>query len=139
MQAPSAHNEQPWLFIVVDEKDILEKVSDLGLYVKMAKKAPLGILVCGDLQLQRAPGFWVQDCSAAVQNMLLAVTDMKLGAVWSGIYPQEDLVKNYKSVFCLPENIIPFAFVVIGYPDEKLPRNDRYKEEKVRYNNWLRG
>ena len=83
MAAPSAGNQQPWQFVVVTDKDLLAQVGLLHPHVHMAPKAPLGILVCGDTRAEKYAGYWVVDCSAAVQNLLLAAHDLGLGAVWT--------------------------------------------------------
>jgi len=81
MSAPSAGNQQPWQFVVITDPELLGQVPSINPYAAMAEKAPLAVLVCGDLALERFPGFWVQDCAAAVQNLLLAVHSHGLGAV----------------------------------------------------------
>ncbi|MFP4310109.1 MAG: nitroreductase family protein [Desulfococcaceae bacterium] len=136
MIAPSAGNQQPWQFVVVRDRDTLEKIKDVNPYAPMADHAPLGILVCGDVSLEKHPGFWVQDCSAAVQNLLLAVRGLGLGGVWTGIYPLEERVNGFRELFGLPENVIPLAFVVIGHPAQESSVKDRYKEERVRWERW---
>ncbi len=136
MAAPSAHNEQPWQFVIVDDKKTLEKSSKISPYSGMAKDAPLAILVCGDMDFLKTEGFWPQDLGAAVENMLLAVTGFGLGAVWTGIYPRDELVAGYKKLLDLPENVIPFALVVMGYPDIEIDRQDRFKKERIHYNKW---
>ena len=102
----------------------------------MAKEAPLAILICGDLDLEKHEGFWIQDCSAATENMLLAANALGLGAVWTGIFPVKKRVDGFSKLLNLPERIIPFALIPIGYPAMKLPREDRYNVERVRYNKW---
>ena len=136
MMAPSAGNAQPWQFIVARDRAKLNKVKNINPYAAMAEKAPLAILVCGDLSLEKYQGFWVQDCSAAVQNMLLAVNGLGLGGVWTGIYPLEDRVSGFRSLFDLPEKVIPLALVVIGYPDQQLKSDSRYKAERVHHDSW---
>lgn len=136
MAAPSARNQQPWQFIVITDKIILQKIPNVHPYASMVAKAPLAILVCGDLELETAQGYWIQDCSAAIQNMLLAITDLGLGAVWTGVYPRQDRVEGFKKLFNLPKNIIPLALIPIGYPAEKLPKLNRFKDDKIHYNKW---
>jgi nitroreductase len=136
MQAPSARNQQPWHFIVIKDKGLLEKVVEFHPNASMAKQASLGILVCGDLNLETAKGMWVQDCSAATQNILLAVHALNLGAVWTGIYPREQRMEGFRKMFDLPENIIPFSFMPIGYPDEESFKADRFKKERIHYDKW---
>lgn len=136
MSAPSAGNQQPWHFIVIDDKKMLEEVPKVSLYAPMAKDASVAIVVCGDTKLEKYPGFWVQDCSAATQNMLLAAHALGLGAVWSGIYPLEDRVSGYRSLLGIPENVIPLSIVIMGYPLEVPKPADRYKEERIKHNKW---
>lgn len=136
MMAPSAGNAQPWQFVVVRDREKLNRAGDIHPYASMAKKAPLGILVCGDLSLEKYQGFWVQDCSAAVQNMLLAIHGLGLGGVWTGIYPLDDRVGGFRELLDLPERIVPLAFVVIGHPAQRLKSGRRYKPERVHYEHW---
>ena len=102
----------------------------------MAEHAPVAIIVCGDLGLEKYPGYWVQDCSAATQNLLLAAHGKGLGAVWTGIYPMEDRIKGFSDHFNLPENVIPLSFIVIGWPVHEQKYKDRYKEDRVHKNGW---
>jgi len=88
MQAPSAGNQQPWEFIVIDDRKILDVIPDFHPYSKMLKESPIAILVCGKIDATKYCGYWVQDCSAATQNILLAAHGVGLGAVWLGIYPK---------------------------------------------------
>jgi len=134
--APSAGNEQPWHFVVVTDRALLDRIPEVHPYAAMSREAQVGILVCGDLSLEKYLGYWVQDCSAAIQNMLIAIHALGLGAVWTGVYPTEDRVPNFRKMFDLPDNIVPLAFVPIGYPAQELPPQDRYKEERVHHNRW---
>lgn len=136
MMAPSAGNVQPWQFIVVTDPALMNQVKDVHPYVGMAAGAPLGILVCGDLSLEKYPGFWVQDCAAAMQNMLLAVHDQGLGAVWTGIHPVDDRVERFRSIFDLPEQVVPLGFAVIGWPVKPGRRKERYQAARVHQNRW---
>jgi nitroreductase len=136
MSAPSAVNAQPWTFIVIDDRKLLDEIPTYSPYAAMARNAPLAILVCGDTSLEKAPGFWVQDCSAAIQNLLLAAHALGLGAVWTGIHPMEDRVEGFRKAFNLPEHIIPLGLVPVGYPAQKAGPQDRYMEEKVYHNSY---
>lgn len=136
MMAPSAGNAQPWQFIVVDNREILDSVKEINPYAAMASNAPLGILVCGDLSLEKYPGFWVQDCAAAVQNILLAIHAKGLGAVWTGVYNNDARVEGFTKKFDLPEHIVPHAFLVVGWPAQESKPQDRYKEERIHINKW---
>ena len=134
--APSAGNEQPWQFVVVTDKAILDRIPEIHPYAAMSHEAQVGILVCGDMTLEKHKGYWVQDCSAAVQNMLIAIHALGLGAVWTGIYPTEDRVMNFRKMFRLPDHIIPFAFIPVGYTAQTASRQDRYDEKRVHYDTW---
>lgn len=136
MAAPSAGNSQPWRFVVVDDKTLLARIPAIHPHVGMAKDAPLGVLVCGDTNAEKYPGFWVQDCSAAVQNILLAAAGLGLGAVWTGIHPLEDRSAAFRKLFGLPETVVPLGFIVIGHPADKPSPADRFDAGKIHYNHW---
>lgn len=136
MQAPSAHNEQPWQFVVVKEKETMKKMQELSPWLGMRDTAPVAILVCGDLNLEKAKGYWVQDCSACAMLLWMAAHDLGLGAVWCGIYPREDRVKGFQKITGLPKNVIPLCLMPIGYPDEKKPKEDRYNPERIHKEKW---
>ncbi len=134
MMAPSAGNAQPWRFIVVTESDALKATAGIHPHLGMAKQAQAGILVCTDLSLEKFPGYWVQDCSAAMQNLLLGLHAQGLGAVWTGVYPMADRVTAFKEMFNLPEQVIPLGFVPVGWPDQAPKSESRFKEDRVHYN-----
>ena len=136
MSAPSAGNERPWQFIVVKDKEKLALISEVSPYAGMTKNAPLAIIVCGDLSQERFKGFWVQDCSAATQNILVEVTDNDLGAVWLGIYPLEERVEYLKKLLNVPEHVIPFSVIPVGYPAQEPETPNRYDESRIHYENW---
>jgi len=136
MAAPSAGNEQPWHFVVLTDKNILREIPKFHPYSHMLNHANLAIVVCGDLSAQKYEGYWVQDCSAATQNMLLMAEELGLGSVWLGVYPTEDRVKGMKKLLGLPENIVPFSILPIGYPDEKKDPVDRFNPSRIHRNHW---
>jgi len=136
MFAPSAGNQQPWQFIVLDDRKFLDEVPRICATASMCRQSPLSILVCGDSSLEKYPGFWVQDCSAAVENLLLAAHALGLGGVWAGVYPMKDRIEGFRRRLCLPEEITPFALVALGYPNEVPAAPTRYREERVHYNGW---
>ncbi|MGM0410818.1 MAG: nitroreductase family protein [Bacillota bacterium] len=136
MAAPSAGNAQTWEFVVIDDQDILDQIPKFHPYSKMVPDASKAILVCGDIEKELYNGFWPQDCSAATQNILLEAADRDLGAVWLGVYPEEDRINRFQKLFNLPENIIPFSLIPVGYPAVEKKKNDRYDENKVHYNQW---
>ncbi|MBO7562459.1 MAG: nitroreductase family protein [Bacteroidales bacterium] len=139
MAAPTAMNKQPWHFVVVTDKDQLKALSETSPYSGMVAKAPLAIAVCGDMLKAMDGGgrdFWIQDASAATQNLLLAAHAMGLGAVWTGVYPDLDRCKLIAEVLALPENIIPLNVVVIGYPAQNPAPKDKWKPANVSYNRY---
>ena len=136
MAAPSSDNEQPWHFIVVDDKERLHRIAEFNPYAKMLKRCSVAIVVCGDLTLAKSEGFWIQGCSAATQNMLLEAVHLGLGAVWVGIYPTPEVVDEVKKVFNLPEEIIPLSIVPLGFPIRTKESARRYNPSRIRYNSW---
>ncbi|WP_319541199.1 nitroreductase family protein [uncultured Pseudodesulfovibrio sp.] len=136
MMAPSAGNAQPWQFIVVNDRNILDGMAGIHVHMKMVTQAALGIIVCADLSKEKYPGYWVQDCSAAMQNLLLAAHGLGLGAVWTGIHPVEDRVKAFTEMFNLPENIIPLGFAPIGWPAQHINSESRFLEDRIHYNTY---
>ena len=134
--APSCANIQPWHFIVVTDRQVLNTLAQVHPYGKMLNEAPLAILVCGDENIEQQSGYLIQDCSAAVMNILNTANAEGLGSVWLGVYPREERVKDMSQVFNLPTNIIPIALLAIGYADEQKPKPDRFKKERIHYNKW---
>jgi nitroreductase len=136
MAAPSAGNQQPWQFVVVRDKATLATLARTSPYTAMTADAVLAILVCGDLSDERHPGFWVQDCSAAVENILIEVEELGLGAVWLGIYPIEERMDFLREALHIPDPIMPFALIAIGHPAETKPPADRYDESRIHNERW---
>ncbi len=132
MLAPSAGNQQSWQFIVIRDAGKRAAVPAFHPYCKMITQAPVAILVCGDPEGKKWPEFWVQDCSDAVQNLLLAARAEGLGSVWTGIYPLEERMRGCRETFDIPEHIIPFALIPVGWPEEPGFKGvDRFKPELV--------
>ncbi len=136
MSAPSAGNQQPWCFVVIDDRQVLDSVPEVHPYSKMILQAPLAILVCGDLEREKNEGYWIQDCSAATQNLLLAVRAQGLGAVWLGVYPRPNRVDGLRQLLGLPKHIIPLALISIGYPATEQGPVERYDEGRIHRNHW---
>ncbi len=136
MAAPSAGNEQPWHFVVIKDKGTLQRITEIHPYSQMLKEAPVAVLVCGDLILEKHKGFWAQDCSAATENILIAARAKELGAVWLGIYPRENRVKGLRKLLDIPDNIVPFSLIPIGYPAEDKGREDRFNEDRIHLEKW---
>lgn len=135
MNAPSAHNRQPWHFIVVDDRDLLKKVPEYHQYSKMLKNASHAIVVLGDTKIQETE-FWIHDCSAASENILIAANALDLGAVWLGVHPNEALISGTKKLFNVPDNVIPLGIISLGYPEETKPPRENYNPERVHLNEW---
>lgn len=136
MNAPSALDEQPWQFVVITDKKLLKAIPNHHSHSELVTDAPAAILVCGDTRLEKLPGFWVQDCSACAQNILIAAHDQGLGAVWIGVYPTEDNVKGLQKLLSIPETVIPFALIAIGHPDEPYPEKQNFRKERIHKNGW---
>ncbi len=134
MYAPSAVNKQPWHFIVIQEPSLLKEVGTFHPNAKMLERSALGILVCADEKQAHHGGYWIQDCSAATQNILLAAHALGLGAVWLGIHPREQRKEGVRRLFKLPDHIQPLSLVSIGYPAEKKEQPDRYRPERIHLN-----
>jgi nitroreductase len=116
---------------VVRDKETLAAITSIHPYAGMAPKAPLGILVCGDTRVERFPGYWVIDCAAAVQNLLLAAHALGLGAVWTGIHPMQDRVAAFARLFGCPEGVLPHSFIPVGHPAEAKGTEDRFQPGRV--------
>jgi nitroreductase len=136
MHAPSAVNEQPWHFVVVKDRETLAAIPQISSTAPMVKDAPVAIVVCADKDLEKFPGLWVQDCSAATENMLLAATARGLGATWTAVYPFEDRVEGIKNLLNLPVNVIPLCVVPVGHPAETPVPVDRFNPSCIHYEVW---
>ena len=134
--APSAGNQQPWQFMVIDDKKILSEISNYLPNGKFLKDVNTAIFVMGDLDKERHKNYWPVDCSAATQNILLTAHSMGIGSCWLGVYPREDRIINIKKYFNLPDHIIPFSIVSLGYTDEENHKVDRYNDSFIHNNKW---
>ena len=137
MKDPSAINEQPWEFIVVQNKDTLSKLSNMSPYSKMVASCSAAIILVANTEAFRIQTGWQQDMGAAAENLLLEAVELDLGAVWLGVATSEEVSKFITNFFNLPENIKPFALVSVGYPDGQENKFiDRYNQSKVHYESW---
>lgn len=134
MAAPSAGNRKPWHFVVVTDRKKLYDLAEAHPYGKMLFDATLCIAVCGDKTVSAR--FWVQDCSAATENLLLAATALGLGAVWLGVYPREDRVAAIENALNIPETIVPLNLVSIGHPAEDKEPRTQYDKARVHREHW---
>jgi len=134
MAAPSASNSRPWEFIAITDPDTLDKLRKSLKYGKY--NAPAAIVVCANLELaqnESAVRFWVQDCAAATENILIAAAGMDLGTVWIGSYPKEDAMETEREILGIPEHVKPLSLVYVGYPAEEPQPRTQYDPERV---NW---
>ncbi len=137
MQAPSAVNRQPWAFIIIDDHSLLVQLAEIMPYAKMTRDASAAIIVCGNRNTTYPSGqmdYWIFDCSAATENMLLQVESMGLGAVWTAVFPEEDRVNKLRQLLNIPEHLVPLNLCPIGYPAVKVKPHNNYDETKLFYN-----
>lgn len=138
MAAPSAMNKQPWAFVVITDKTVLENLNRVHEHANL-KTATAAIIVCGELKNAiegDAREFWVQDCSAATENILLAAHAYGLGAVWCGVYPMPDRVEQVQTVLGMPESVIPLNIITMGHPAENPEPKDKFRQDKIHYQIW---
>ena len=138
MAAPSAVNFQPWRFVVVTEREQLDAMAEILPYAKMLRQAPAAIVVCGETLWMggNENPYWQQDCAAATQNLLLAVEALGLGAVWTGVYPNQDLYPKLHNYLNLPSTVQPFCCIPVGHPAGNDQPKDKWKPENIHYGKW---
>ena len=139
MAAPSAINKQPWAFIVVDDDALIAKLGEALPYSRCSNHPAVAIIPCGDLSKAiegEMSAFWINDVSAATENLLLAAHAMGLGAVWTGLHPDMNRAKMVQELLGLPEHIIPLCVVPVGVPAEQPAVKDKYKPENIHHNGW---
>lgn len=135
MAAPTARNIQDWEFFVVDTLEGKKKIMQAHPYASMLNTAPCAIIVCANKKRsENCEGYFEQSCAAALQNILLAATDLGLGSVWLGVYPRKEVRDALHKIFAMPADIIPVGIAVLGYADETKPKEDRYDIKKVHFN-----
>lgn len=139
MSAPSGVNRQPWEFIVIDDPELLRRLADSLPYAKMAAKAPMAIVVCGNPE-RFLDGddstLWEQDLSAASENILLAAHALGLGAVWTCLYPHPDRMESVRKILNFPAEIIPFNLIPVGYPLVNQKPMNKWIPDRVHHNKW---
>lgn len=138
MAAPSAMNKQPWHFFVVSDEKVRNSVAGSLEYGKQSLRlAPVAIIVAGDssrfFEEAQARDYWVEDCSAAAENILLAAHALGLGAVWCGVYPIEERVVALRKAVGADDSIIPLCIIAIGYPAGEHQAKDKWDPAKVTY------
>jgi nitroreductase len=136
MHAPSARNRQPWHFIIIVDRQILNKLAEVSASWKMLETAAGAIVVCGDYNIEESESFIIQDCSAATQNILLAAHEAGLGSVWLGVHPREDRLLPLKEILDIPDHVIPVSMISLGSPDEERESPDRYNVGRIHQDRW---
>ena len=135
MQAPSAHNQQPWEFLVVENPDKLKELSQLHQYTAPLAGAPVGIVVLMNRKRLKVEAFWQQDISAAVQNMMLRAVDLGLGTLWMGVAPEEESMAKVKEMCKLPEEVEVFGLFAVGYSDKNRFK-DRFDASRIHWGSY---
>ena len=134
MAAPTAMNCKPWEFVVITDA---EKLADCRKRLIFGNRnAPAAIIVCGNPSLSLNPAarlFWVQDCSLAGENILIAATAMGLGTVWVGVYPVAEFMRVVRKIAGLPKNVKPLGLLYIGYPAEEKPARTQYDVKRIHW------
>ncbi|MCX7776193.1 MAG: nitroreductase family protein [Spirochaetaceae bacterium] len=139
MAAPSAVDQRPWEFVIVTDPAMLQSLGAALPYARMTASAPAAIVVCGDLRRQWGgpdSPIWIMDCSAAIENILLAAESLGLGAVWTAVYPYPEKVAPVRSLLELPEYIEPLAVLPVGVPAGREKAKDKYDPTKVHWEKW---
>ncbi len=138
MAAPSAVAKDPWRFVIVTERTTLEKLAAVLSNGEMLLQAGTAIAVCGDLEAahDRQLSYLLQDCAAAIENLLLCARALELGTCWLGVHPREHRMKALKEILSLPQSVIPVACIAVGHPAETKPARTRFRREYVHFQRW---
>lgn len=134
--APSARDQKILHFLVITDQETKQKIVDCCPNGSFLINAPVVILVLADLDLEKTPGYWSIDSSAAVENMLIAINALDLGGCWIGVHPRQEREAGLKEIFNLPENIRPHSLISFGYPDEEKDNNDNYDNSRIHFDKW---
>jgi nitroreductase len=134
MAAPSSMDRKPWHFVVIQDRSVLKRLADAHPHGKMLTEAAAAIVVCGDTEI--APDFWIQDCAAATENILIAVAALGLGAVWLGCHPREERISAIKAILGIPAHIGVLSLISIGCPGEKKEPRTQYDGKRVHNEKW---
>lgn len=134
MAAPSSRNLKPWHLVAVTDRDKLDRLAEAHPYGKMLFEATAAIAVCGDIDI--SPDYWIQDCSAATENILVAATGLGLGSVWLGCHPREERVKAVRAILDIPDEIGVLSLIAVGHPAERKEARSQYDEERVHREGW---
>ena len=136
MAAPSAVNKQPWEFIVINDEALIKRLGEALPFSRCTNNPAVAIIPCGNMQrtLEKEPDYWIDDLSAATENILLAAHAMGLGAVWTGVHPGAERVKQVQEIVGLPEHIVPLCIIPVGVPAEQPEVKDKWNTERIHYN-----
>lgn len=139
MAAPTAVDKRPWEFVIVTDRTVLKQLADALPYAKMADKAAAAIVVGGDVRKQwggMESDYWIMDCSAATQNILLAAESMGLGAVWTAVYPEDSRVRAVRQILGIPHHVVPLNLIPVGVPAGREKAKDKYDPKQIHWNKW---
>lgn len=139
MAAPTGMGREPWMFVLIDDRAILDSLAAELPNAAYLSRSTAAIAVCGNTEkamMDVHENYWIQDCAAASENILLAAESMGLGAVWTGVWPRADRLESVNRILELPENIIPLNIIIIGYPAGENQPKDKFKPENIRWNNF---
>jgi len=131
MYAPSARNSRAWQFVVIQNREMLDHLSQLHPYGKMMQEAACAILVCGDRNIDKEEGYLTINCAATTQNIMLAAHELGMGSVWLGVYPRQERMKAISEFLQLQEQLMPVSLISLGFPAEKRPFPERFELEKI--------
>ena len=137
MAAPSANNKQPWFIMAVTDRHLLQELADQLPYCKMAREAAAAMVVCGNMEtdpIGNEKSYWVLDCSAVAENILIAATSLGLGSVWTAVHPQADRIACVKKILNLPDHLIALAVIPVGHPEGNSKPKEKWAEDKFRFN-----
>lgn len=135
-RSPSAADARPWQFGIIDRRELLDQLAAAMPKCEMLAEAPLAVLICAEPAREKIPGFWPQDCAAATENLLIAAHALGYGAVWIGLHPVSDRERAVRNLLRLPLDLVPFALVAIGRPDETPSPDERRDPTRIHYNEW---
>lgn len=136
MNAPSAGNQQSWVFTIINDRELLNEIPKVHPYSSMLAEAAAAILVCANLNAEIHKGYYQQDCAAATENILLSIAAMDYGAVWLGVFPREERVQGIRNILNIPVNFIPVSLIAVGVPAEFKERKNIFDNSKLKYNKW---
>jgi len=139
MAAPSAVDKRPWEFIVVTDRQILKQLADVLPFARMTATAAAAVIVAGDIKKQfcgEDADYWIVDCSAATENILLAAESLGVGAVWAAVYPEDDRITAVSSILGIPSHIVPLNVIPVGMAGGREKPKDKWNPAQLHWNTW---